>query len=46
MRYEKLKAWQCCHRLAIEVYRVSKSFPSEERHGITAQLLLGAHSSS
>lgn len=37
-RFTELKVWQQSHALALEVYRLSQSFPSEERFGITSQL--------
>jgi four helix bundle protein len=36
--FQDLAAWQACQRLAIEVYRVTKSFPRDERYGLTAQV--------
>lgn len=35
--FQDLVAWQACQRLAIEVYRVTKAFPRDERFGLTAQ---------
>ncbi len=36
--YTKLKVWQNAHDLTLRVYRVTKSFPSEERFGLTSQI--------
>ncbi|OGY24208.1 MAG: hypothetical protein A2172_00815 [Candidatus Woykebacteria bacterium RBG_13_40_15] len=36
--FEKIKAWQKGHLLALEVYKVTKSFPREEAFGLTSQL--------
>jgi four helix bundle protein len=36
--YSKLLVWQRSHRAAIDVYRLTKTFPVEERYGITSQL--------
>jgi len=36
--FQDLAAWQVCQELAIQMYRVTKSFPSEERYGLTAQV--------
>lgn len=36
--YERLEAWQAAHRLVLLVYRKTRSFPSEERYGLTSQL--------
>lgn len=37
-RYTDLKVWQRAHQLALRVYEVSASFPSEERFGLISQL--------
>ncbi|HEX8848588.1 MAG TPA: four helix bundle protein [Gemmatimonadaceae bacterium] len=37
-RYRNLAVWQNAHRLVVDVYRVSRSFPPEERYGLTSQL--------
>jgi four helix bundle protein len=37
-RFEQLIAWQKSHELVLEVYRISKQFPSDERFGLTSQL--------
>ena len=42
--YEKFEAWQAAHALAIEVYQRSKSWPTEERYGLTAQVRRAAFS--
>lgn len=36
--FRDLEVWQRAMELVVEVYRLSKSFPSEERYGLTAQL--------
>lgn len=36
--FRKLAVWQRSHRLALEIYRLTKNFPSEERFGVTSQL--------
>ncbi|MGF1632451.1 MAG: four helix bundle protein [Phycisphaerae bacterium] len=33
-----LKAWQCGYRLGLDVCRLTKSFPEDERFGLTSQL--------
>ncbi|MBI4502558.1 MAG: four helix bundle protein [Gemmatimonadetes bacterium] len=35
--FEKLNAWQVCHRLVLAVYEVSKEFPDSEKYGLTSQ---------
>ena len=36
--FKNLKVWQKAVELAVLVYEVTKSFPSEERFGITSQM--------
>ena len=36
--YRKIQAWQMTHKLAKAVYLVTKSFPDEERFGLSNQL--------
>lgn len=36
--FRDLSVWTKSHRLVLEVYRVTASFPSEERFGLTSQL--------
>lgn len=36
--FRDLVVWQKAHTFALEVYRVSETFPSTERYGITSQL--------
>jgi four helix bundle protein len=36
--FKQLKVWQKAHRLALEIYRHTQSFPAEERFGLTIQL--------
>ena len=44
--FERLKCWRLCHELAILVYDVTSSFPSEERYGITRQARRAAFSAA
>ncbi len=37
-RFQDLEVWQCAHRLVLAIYRICRSFPSEERYGLTSQL--------
>lgn len=34
----KLTVWQKSHTLAIETYKITKSFPKEEMYGLSSQL--------
>ncbi len=36
--FRDLKIWSASHNLALEIYSVTKEFPSEEKFGITSQL--------
>jgi four helix bundle protein len=36
--YEDLKAWQIAMELVLDVYRVSRSFPDDEKYGLTSQI--------
>jgi four helix bundle protein len=42
--FRKLEVWQVAHKLALDVYRVTKAFPSDERYGLTSQLRRAASS--
>ena len=37
LSHERLVAWQKCHRFAIAAYQCSRSWPKEERYGLTSQ---------
>jgi four helix bundle protein len=36
--FRDLKVWERSHRLVLEVYRQTSSFPAEERSGMTSQM--------
>ena len=38
MPYEKLDAWQACHRLYVEVHRITTRWPAIKRYVIVTQL--------
>ena len=42
--YESLRVWQKAHRIAVEVYRISGSFPQAERYTLTSQIRRSAAS--
>lgn len=42
--FNQLKVWQKAHGLVLELYRVARTFPSEERYALTTHLLKSATS--
>ena len=44
--YERLHAWRESHELALAVYKVTKSFPTEEQYGLTSQIRRAAFSAA
>jgi four helix bundle protein len=36
--FRKLEVWVKAHQLAIEVYKVTKSFPKDEVYGLVSQI--------
>jgi four helix bundle protein len=36
--YKELKVWQKAYQLCLEIYKVTKAFPKEERYGLTSQI--------
>ena len=42
--FKELKVWQKAHRMVIEVYRITRAFPSNERYGLVSQLRRSAAS--
>lgn len=36
--FEDMKVWQKSHEMTLKLYKVTKSFPKEERFGIVSQL--------
>lgn len=36
--YKDLKVWQRSHRLVLDLYRATQTFPPVERYGLTSQL--------
>jgi len=42
--YERLRAWQLSHELALRVYHCTQSFPKHEQYGLTSQLRRSAAS--
>ena len=46
MPYERFDAWQLCHRLVLTIYKVTRSFPSDERFALTSQARRAAFSAA
>ena len=46
MPYENLTAWQLCHALFLDVYRVTATFPKSELYGLTSQMRRAAFSAA
>ena len=42
--YTKIEAWKAADDLAVEIYRVTKTFPREEIYGLTSQARRAAYS--
>ena len=42
--FRKLKVWENSHKLALNIYEVTKSFPDSEKFGLTSQLRRAATS--
>jgi four helix bundle protein len=38
LSHERLKAWELCHELVLEVYRQTERWPTQERYGLTSQI--------
>ena len=36
--YKELKVWQKSYQLCLEIYKITKKFPGEERYGLTSQI--------
>ena len=42
--FHDLDAWKKAHQLALDVYKLTKSFPKEEQYGVVSQLRRAASS--
>lgn len=36
--YKKLKVWEKAHQLTIDIYKITKTFPEDEKYGLVSQL--------
>src|SRR5688572_17224832 len=42
--FRKLLVWQTARQLALQLYKTTKTFPAEERYGLTSQIRRSAAS--
>ncbi len=42
--FKNIKVWQKAHEMVLEIYKITKEFPSSEKYGLTAQLRRSAAS--
>jgi len=42
--FRKLLVWQKAHQLTLSIYRVTRTFPEDERYGLTSQMRRSAAS--
>ncbi len=42
--FTKLRVWQESHKLTLQIYVITKKFPSDELYGLTSQLRRSASS--
>jgi four helix bundle protein len=42
--YKKLRVWKYAHKLVLQIYQTTKSFPEEEKYGIVSQIRRSASS--
>ncbi|MBW2485221.1 MAG: four helix bundle protein, partial [Deltaproteobacteria bacterium] len=36
--YKELKVWQKSFKLCLEIYKMTKNFPNEEKYGLSSQM--------
>lgn len=36
--FRELKVWQKAHQLVLEIYKITKTFPADERFGLITQM--------
>jgi len=37
-RFEDLEVWQYAHKLVLEIYKITRDLPGEEKFGLTSQM--------
>ena len=38
VRFEDLEVWKKAHKLVLEIYRITKEFPADEKFGLISQM--------
>lgn len=36
--YKKFKVWETAHKLTIDIYKITKGFPEDEKYGLISQI--------
>lgn len=44
--FKNLKVWNKAHKLVLEIYKITKTFPTSEKYGLTSQFRRSAISTS
>lgn len=42
--FKDIKAWKNAHQITLNLYKITKEFPKEEKFGITSQLRIASSS--
>jgi four helix bundle protein len=42
--FTELETWKCARTLRLEIYRITRAFPSDEKYGLTSQMRRAATS--
>ena len=42
--YKKLKVWENAHKITLDIYKMTKTFPFDEKYGLVSQLRRAASS--
>jgi four helix bundle protein len=43
-KFEQLKVWQLAHQLTLEIYKITKNFPRDEKYSLADQIKRSASS--
>jgi len=44
--YDRSPAWRACYQLAVALYQATRSWPGEEKYGLTSQVRRAAYSAA